>query len=371
MPEPITEYATKRPKSSNLRRGVLHNYFRYISTSPEMPLSDAEVYATNYLQLPAEEQAKYILLYLNHLKETKTPGTTNMYLSIIRDWHKKNKIRFEDDFHDELKQTLPPNFSVTEDEALTIEKIRAIVAHADPLLKAFVLLSCSSGARIGEIMSLHYDDIEYSDEYDVYSFRLSHRHTKAGKPHRYFVSHEAAQAVDDFMMVRNQFIRSKRAKTTQCLKHEEKEAPESLFVLTSYAIRIKLDNAVKKAGLYSRDEESRRSRIHPHSFRKFADTQFKEIVGVNMGNELIGHDEGLSKSYRRYDMRQKAEAYRKVEPFVTIQAPADYVQIKSHLGGEVDKMRATLAAQSLELAEVKQRLEYTEIKLEIANRHIL
>lgn len=370
MPEPITEYAEKRPKSANLRRGVLHNYIRHVAAAPDMPLSDAEAYAANYLQLPTEEQAKHIFQYLGFLKETKTPGTTNMYLSIIRDWHKKNKIRFDDDFGDEIKQALPPNYSVTEDEALTLEKLRAIVAHADPLLKAFILLSCSSGARIGEIMSLHYDDIEYFEEYDAYSFRLSHKATKAGKSHRYFFSHEAMQAIDDFMKVRPQYIRSRSSKTQHCLKHEEKVS-DSLFVLTSYAVRLKLDTAVKKAGLHSVDKQSRRARIHPHSFRKFADTQFKEVVGINMGNELIGHDEGLSKSYRRYDMRQKTDAYRKIEPFVTIQAPGDYVQIKSRLGGEVEKMQATVAAQSLELAELKKRLEFTEIVLEIANRHII
>ena len=367
MTNPISLYASRRAKSERLRRSAIHYFIRHIGENPDMTLEEAEIYASKYLSEPQEFLEASIISYLNKLKKTKTPGTTNRYISIVCDWHKKNKIRFEDDFLEELKHVLPPNYTVTEDEALTVDKIRAIISQCDILLKAFVLVACSSGARIGEILSLQSDDIEYLNEYDVYSFRLSHRNTKTQKAHRYFISHEAMQAVNDFKKVRIQYVTSSAVKATKCLNRQTYDN-NFLFVLSGNAIRTKLDNAAKKAGLYSVDPESNRARIHPHSFRKFADTQFKEIVGINLGNELIGHDEGLSKAYRRYDLRQLAEGYRKIEPYVTIQAPADYVQYKTQIGGEVEKIRAALAANSLELAEMKQRLEYTETKLAIVKR---
>ena len=368
MPQPITDYSIRRIKSESFRKSILLLYIRYLSKTPDMTLEEAEIYATEYLKQSQETQQSAMIDYLKYIKETKTPGTVNNYITIVKDWHKKNKIQFDDDFLDELRQIMPPNYYVTEDEALTVKKIRAIISHSDTLLKAFILVACSSGARIGEILSLRYDDIEYFDEYDIYSFRLSRHNTKTGKPHRYFLSHEAMQAIDDFMRVRPQYVSSQLVKGTRCL-HKNPVEKDTLFVLASSAIRVKLNTAVKKAGLYSRDSESNRARIHPHSFRKFFDTQAKEIVGLNMGNELVGHDEGLSKSYRRYDLRQLSEGYKRVEPYVTIQAPEDYVAIKTEIGGEVDKIRTSLAAQSLELSDVKQRLEQTEVMLEIALRH--
>ena len=368
MSQPISDYAGRRAKSEKLRRSVISNYIRFVFNIPDLTLEAAEDFAAEYLSKPPEEQEAAILRYIEELKEVKTPGTTNRYSAIVCNWHKKNKIRFSDDFLDELKQVLPPNYTVTEDEALTVDKIRAIVSHSDSLLKAFVLVACSSGARIGEILSLKSDDIEYLEEYDVYSFRLSHKQTKAGKTHRYFISHEAMQAINDFKRVRPQYVASSAIKGTKCLNRPTADN-DCLFVMSSNVIRVKLENATKKAGLHSVDSESNRARIHPHSFRKFADTQFKEVVGLNMGNELIGHDEGLSKSYRRYDLRQLAEGYKKIEPHVTIQAPADYVQYRTQIGGEVEKIRAILAANSLELAELKQRLEYTETKLAIVKRY--
>lgn len=368
MPRPISDYAERREKSKGTRRAVILNYIRYIYNMPELSLEEGEKYAAEYLQQPIEWQSATVIDYTQVLSQTKTPSTTNNYITLIRDWHKKNKIRFDEDTLDEIKRLLPRNFAVTEDEPLTVEKIRTIVSHSDPLLKAFILTACSSGARIGELLSLRYDDIEYFSEYDVYSFRLSRHQTKTGKPHRYFMSHEAMQSVNDFMRVRNQYLTSQMVKATRCL-HKPTGDSEVLFVLSPQSFRLKLDNATKKAGLFSRDSESNRSRIHPHSFRKFFDTQAKEIVGINMGNELVGHDEGLSKSYRRYDLRQLSDGYKRIEPYITIQAPEDYVAIKTEIGGEVEKIQATLAIQSLELSDVKQRLEQTEVMLEIAMRH--
>lgn len=364
----IIDYAELRPKSKTMRQSALISFFRHKTQNPELTITEAEQYAAEYIHADSQTITADIIKFTTYLTEIRTPGTVNLYQSIIRDWLRKNKVIFDDLQVEDIKRSAPKNYAVTEDEPLTVEKIRAIVAHADTLLTAYILTACSSGARISELLSLEVNDIEYLEEYDVYSFRLSHRQTKAGKPHRYFISHEAYQAITDFLRVRGMYQTSREVKTTKCLGKTTAD-DNRLFGVTDQAIRQKLDNAVKKANLHSRDVESGRRRIHSHSFRKFADTQFKEIVGINMGNALIGHDEGLSKAYRRYDLRQLAEAYRKIEPHITIQAPADYVAVKTQIGGEVDKIRAALAAQSLELAEMKQRLEYTETKLAIVKRY--
>ena len=187
MPISITDYAALRPKSKPMRNAALLSFFRHQTKNPDITIQEAEAFAAEYIQESPQRIAADIIAFTTELSEIRTPGTVNLYLSIVRDWFRKNKVVFDDLQIEDIKRSAPRNYAVTEDEPLTVEKIRSIVAHADTMLSAYILTACSSGARISELLSLDVDDIEYMEEYDVYTFRLSHRQTKAGKPHRYLV----------------------------------------------------------------------------------------------------------------------------------------------------------------------------------------
>lgn len=312
------------------------------------------------LNLEHDDVHHLILDYCIALSKSELlPGTMHGIFSALRNWLNANRYIIDPIELREIKTILPRNVIVTDDDFLTVNKIRAIVSQSDVLLRAFILVACSSGARIGEIISLSTDSIKYSEEDDVYYFKVKYSESKSGKPHKYFISHEAYKEVCEYLKIRKQYQdrRVVRSKVSLGLTVENSDL---IFQLHPKSIRGRLVAAVKKAGIYAKDEDSRRATIHPHSFRKFADTVFKEHLGVNMGNELIGHDEGLSTSYRRYDPKAVAEAYKQVEPYVTIMAPADYVEMKTHVSAEVDKIRVALASQSVEMTEIKNRLAETE-----------
>lgn len=296
------------------------------------------------------------------------PGTIHMLFSAFRGWLTANRYVIDPIELKELKSILPKNVIVTEDDFLNIEKIRSILAQSDSMLRAFILIACSSGARIGEILAMETDSIKYWDEEDVYFFKVSHLVAKTGKPHRYYLSHEAYKEVCEYQKNWKQYQDKRANKSYKSLGIKVKDT-NLLFQINASGVREKLTRTLQKAGLHDRDEASGRTTIHPHSFRKFADTVFKEHLGVNMGNELIGHDEGLSTSYRRYDPKAVAEAYRKVEPFVTILAPSDYVLIKERVSVDVERVNAALAAQSLEMIEIKDRLQATEELLSMTLAH--
>lgn len=193
--------------------------------------------------------------------------------------------------------------------------------------------------------------------------------TKNQEEHRYFVSHEAYKEITEYLKIRSQYAELMKIRSVKSLGIKVNHS-DYLFELRQCSIRRRMIHSLEAAGLYDKDDKSRRTTIHPHSFRKFADTVFKEKLGINMGNELIGHDEGLSTSYRRYDPKAVAAAYRKVEPFVTILAPSDYVEIKERVSADVDKIRSALASQSLEMLEIKERLKSTEEFLAITMKNI-
>ena len=303
--------------------------------------------------------------YMKAISESYLPGTVHNIFTSIKGWLKTNRYVIDPLEMEELKYVMPKNVIVTKDAYLTADIIKSILAHSDILMRAFILLSCSSGARIGEILQLQTDSIKYWDEEDVYYFDMRYDNTKNQEEHRYYLSHEAYKEICEYLKIRNQYSELREIRSEKSLGVKVSQS-NYLFELRQCSIRRRMNHALEAAGLYDKDDKSRRTTIHPHSFRKFADTIFKEHLGQNMGNELIGHDEGLSSSYRRYDPKKVAEAYRKVEPYVTILAPADYVEIKARVSQDVDKIRAALAAQSLEMVEIKERLQSTEQLLAVS-----
>lgn len=340
----------------------------FVQIHSDSELKSDDEYNEASLQILKQEHDVIHQMLLDYfqmmLKQDFLPGTIHMLFSAFRGWLTANRYIIDPIELKELKSLLPKNVIVTEDDFLNIDKIRSIIAQSDSMLRAFILIACSSGARIGEILAIENDSIKYWEDEDVYFFKVSHLVAKTGKPHRYYISHEAYKEVCEYRKNWKQYQDRRVAKSYKSLGIKVKNT-NLLFQINASGVREKLTRTLQKAGLHDRDDVSGRTTIHPHSFRKFADTVFKEHLGVNMGNELIGHDEGLSTSYRRYDPKAVAEAYRKVEPFVTILAPSDYVEIKEKVSEEVEKIRAGLAAQSIEMIEIKERLQETEELLSI------
>lgn len=357
----IMDYRKMRSKrGSTLRWDTKLKEFIRINSNPA-PETDEEYNAASLLFLKQNHDDIHFALlnYMKGISENYLPGTVHNIFNTLKGWLKTNRYNIDSLEMEELKYVMPKCVTVTEDAYLTADIIKSILAHSDILMRAFILLSCSSGARIGEILQLETNSIKYWKDEDVYYFDIPYDKAKNQTGHRYYLSHEAYKEISEYLKIRNQYNERREKRSAKSLGIRVTHS-NYLFEMRQCSIRRRMIRALEAAGLYSVDDKSRRTTIHPHSFRKFADTVFKEKLGVNMGNELIGHDEGLSSSYRRYDPKAVAQAYRKVEPFVTILAPADYVEIKEHISQDVDKIRAAMAAQALELVEIKERLQSTE-----------
>jgi len=80
-------------------------------------------------------------------------------------------------------------------------------------------------------------------------------------------------------------------------------------------------------------------------------------MSINMANEIIGHDEGLSKSYRRYDKQTIREEYCKVEPYLTVLAPANYADLQGTTQKELRAQQETTAALAAKMLSMEQELK--------------
>jgi len=140
------------------------------------------------------------LTYLRNYTTKKGKGLSN---GAIRTYMilAKELVRFmgckiyDEDFRQMI--TLPPK-EESEEELLTKEIINRLLRNSPQKLQTVILLLCSSGMRIGELVQLKLSDIDFATNPAIISLRKS---TVKGKiqPRKTHLSTEATKALKDYL----------------------------------------------------------------------------------------------------------------------------------------------------------------------------
>jgi integrase len=271
-----------------------------------------------------------------------------------------------------IRHKLPKGNVRTIEKDMDIETIRTILQHLDVKGRALVLVLASSGVRINEALSLQLEDIDLKAKPAVITIRGEN--SKTGDNRITFISSEAMQAVKEWMKVREDYIRSS-AKRNNGLVKKGRAKPKSeeddgrLFPFSDQNANALWDNAVEKAGLFSRDKTTNRKQLHYHQFRKFFISQLSLIVSKEVAETLAGHSGYLTGSYRRYTKKQLAEEYKKGEHLLTIQAPKELQEIESEFRAKMQthseiienivKENITLKQEISKIKEEQEKLRET------------
>ncbi|MDV0440964.1 tyrosine-type recombinase/integrase [Methanorbis furvi] len=319
----VTDYVnTKRTKNTkSVVRGSLTQFFRHVSKQ-QLLTKDLDTYSLQYLenssidQIFADANSYFDSIY------SLSPKTISLRIGFLIHYLKMNDIAFSAAQDSILSGRLPRSVTVHDEDYLTTERLRSVLAQSDVMMRAIILVLASSGMRIGEVLSF---DISQMHGNEIH-MRASQM--KGQKPHVYFISVEAVQAVNEWLKVRDVFATRALLKTKKCLGHSS-VISSCVFPYSYSSIGVKFTLVMQKAGLYERDMVTRRGRITLHSIRKWTDSTMKIHISSNLANALIGHFEAGDSSYRRYTREQLREAYAKVEPYLTILAPQEYADLKS------------------------------------------
>jgi integrase len=256
-------------------------------------------------------------------------------------------LRFHDIFPDEktmyrLRKVRRSSEAETMDRALTLEDTKRIINHLGIREKAIVLVMLSSGARIGEVLSMSVKDLDL----DKVPVRINLRFTKNGKPRYSFISQEAAAMVREYLLVRN------RLNETASKRRGDRKVRDDgrLFPISYVTFRESWNLALEKAGFVNsdgtgRDVVTKRRLLHPHSCRKTFLTRMK-VAGVPdiIAEGLSGHDGYLAAAYRRLTEEDIIKGYLKGESAVTI-------------AGNHRQISEQLADKDKEIAELRVRME--------------
>lgn len=302
-----------------------------------------------------EEHDDHFLQLMRFIKANrhKAPLTIHHEVNHVQYWLKWSGIELSVAECAKLKNMMPRPVVLTEDEVLTPDKIRTLLNHSDVLMRAFILLLCSSGMRADELVKIRFEDMR---EDGCRRFHIPAERMKARKPHDYRYSDEAHDALLEWLKVRDDYVARADLKTRRCLQHKKDHSQMDEFIFPfSYALfSVKLHNVLESAKMLRKDETTGRCTITFQAFRRWFDSTIKLHMSVNLANELVGHDEGLSSNYRRYPQEMLDEAYHDVEKYLKIFAPDDYANMKGEFARMLQNQETTTAQLTAEILKQKE-----------------
>jgi len=298
-----------------------------------------------------------VLTFWRHLNG-HPPKTISGYISIIRTFLIENNIELPAKAWRGIRNRTKGNRAVTEDKIPTPEQVKRILSHADVRGRALFTVLLQSGMRIGELVKINLDDIDFSCK--PTKIRIRAEITKSGNQRYCFIGQEATDSLKTYLEHRQAFLDTSinRARTLQKFYNREqlKNKDDSrVFPYDDGQIRSIWNRLLTYAKLGERDKRTNFHKMHPHVLRKFFRTHMSLTVQVDVVEALMGHEGYLTEVYRRYSIEQLGEQYLLGEKNISVfETTTDLSGINESLK-EKDQEITNLQQQVEELMDFKTK----------------
>jgi hypothetical protein len=262
----------------------------------------------------------------------------------------------------------------TVDRVPTKEELQKTVNHLDLFGRAVLYTQISTGARLEDIQTMQIKNIDFTKTPTrVFYYCKKIRRWLYG-----FLTKEATIVVKEWLNNRETYLvefykttykllptreRATKRKTPlrpnalmreditfeEFCKRQNTKSEGILFPVTRSTIYQRYWDALDKAGIGQKDEQTGIRFLHDHTLRKYAYTQASRAVQPLVAEALIGHTKGLNAleaiyGRHRDNIDELAKDFLKAEPYLSL---------------TIEVLPTT------ELEQVNQRLENNEKKLEI------
>ena len=234
----------------------------------------------------------------------------------------------------ELKVKLPKSLRKNK-EALSKEDVTDILnACSDIRLKTYVMLLASTGMRAQEALSLRIKDFDLERSVPT-RFSVRGEYTKTRTDRTAFLTNEMAQQLKlwiDYkyrtrrVSYNDQHNTTSKNKTVTEYRTPIKDGSDLMFAvyqnkaitktLSLYQDLVKsFAKTLDRMGKGAREDgNERRRQITLHSFRRFVKTTISDLGYADYSEYFIGHS---GSTYWRKKDSEKAEIFRKIEPYLT------------------------------------------------------
>ena len=332
---------------------VLDNFYTYLTKTPN-PLSKKIGYSNATIRQ-----------YVTTAKEFLNDVGCKIYSEDIR---RKFKL---------------PRQIMTYTEGLTKEIIAQILRLANYKLATVILIACSSGMRLGEILQLKLSDIDFTTNPTTIGLRAET--TKTREARITHISKEATQALkdylaksktakknDDYIFLINyeekleKLAKSKKSSGKLKARMEKKLEGINEEEKTRFRIRITKHNFEKQLNHVITDipelnkrAENMRFHVHFHAFRYFFKTQVTDAHESDFAESLMGH-KSIKLVYYRQNAKKRQKTYLDVEHALTISETEHIEKNYSVLQQDNQQLREELNSLSAKFRDLEKRIEVSK-----------
>lgn len=297
------------------------------------------------------------VVYLHKLG--RKPATVKLIVAGVKGYLRHEGIKaYSEDFRQLVK--LPKKIRHRE-EPLTKDILVRLLHNVPPKLQTAILVSVSSGMRIGELVQLTISDIDFESK--PTKIRIRAATTKTKESRETYLTSEATKSLKDYLVrffdwkegapnpsIQNRIIFGR----TSILKINGDQEKFKSVLVAENVLSHSMGWYVRKIPELNKLNENGRKMIHFHSFRKFFRTIVGNAVGRDYAEALIGHHFYLD-TYYNLPMEKRREMYLKAEPYLTI---SDFEKIEKNQNKIVDRHREieeALAKVGLKFSDVLEK----------------
>lgn len=307
---------------------ALNQFFECKQTDPNEYIKDLREMSNKEREEALDQYEQDMKNWWEYIK-TKWPNskyTRNAKLNAIRQYLIANRIELPSIVWKGFKQGKNKGAcAATQDRIATRHELRKIILEGKPIARTMFLISSCNGMRIGEIIGIKKENIDFN--MDPVSINISGEITKTGNPRTVPVSDEAAIYLRKWINEdREKYLKAIKHRMQQMAKHKKYKAFENkhktddgrVFPITRQTAESYWQLMLKRANLDQKDSITKVRVLHLHTLRKFFRTNMAKPLGVDVTEAIMGHRGYLTEAYRRYSPQDIAKLYKEKQEYVTV-----------------------------------------------------
>jgi len=286
----------------------------------------------------------YTFMSQQNLKSSTIAG----YLSVAKDFLNFHEMHI---YTEDLKQKFrTPKREVFYEEGLTKGILNRLLHNSSPKLQVAILIACSSGIRIGEMVQLRLSDIDFTT--NPTTIRIRRETTKTRETRFTHITTEVSKTLSDYI---TQNLAGMKNSDPYLFMKYDGEYGDIYYHKSMLSAKITLMNKLRRTirtiPELAMKNENGGFRIHFHAFRKWFKTQVTNAQQSDYAEALMGH-KSLKLVYYKQSIEERQKMYKKLEPNLTI---SDFTKVEKTM----EEMQSQIDSLTIELEKVKQWKEIT------------
>jgi len=331
----------------NSYRKIVHRFINFVQLQYKQ---DFEQFLSS-LKQPDSDPVGILDEYFSFLAGGEKPlanNTIRFYVTVAKDFLNYLGCRI---FIEDIKHRFRlPKVQHVYEEGLTKETINRILRFANPKLATSILMLCSSGMRISELLQLRLQDINFEKNPTTILVRADT--TKTRETRITCISSEATNALQDYI---------KKYKITNHIflrdYHKSDEDYIKNLLVTRQSFERMLQHVRSNIPELNKKNENGRNAIHFHALRAWFKTQVTDAHQSDFAEALMGH-KSLKLIYYRQNEKARAQTYLDVEHSLTIADTEKFDQNYSQMQKDNQELRGIVDNLSRQLQNLENKIEF-------------